>query len=108
MADTVYALRHTATGMCMPQLKGAGYSYWEPTLDDHAGLHPRIFFSLQSARNARSAWAQGCWKREQGTSYDWEGTPDGYDEMSVAAPPVPRALLDLEIVKLTLMEATDA
>lgn len=108
MADIIYALRHKATGLCMPQLNGGGYSYWEPMTDNHAGLRPRLFFSLQSARNARSAWAQGCWKREQCTTYDWEGTPDSYDDMVVNAPPVPRALTDLEIVTLELTEVDRA
>lgn len=92
----------------MPQLSGAGYSYWEPTRDNHDGLRPRLFFTLQSARNARSAWAQGCWKRDQGTSYDWEGTPEDYDDVTVNEPPVPRALLDLEIVALELTEVGHA
>ena len=108
MADTLYALRHKATGLCMPQLAGGGYSYWEPTTDDHAGLRPRFFFSRRSACNARSAWAQGCWKREQVTSYDWEGIPDGYDDMVINKPPAPRALADLEVVVLELTEVQHA
>lgn len=104
----VYALRHVATGLCMPQLRGAGYSYWEPTTDDHTHLRPRLFFSIQSARNARSAWAQGCWRLDRGTTYDWEGTPDCWDEMFIDKPPVPRALGDLEIVTLELKEVGGA
>ena len=104
MADaTLYALRHAATGLCMPALNGAGYSYWEPTRDDHTNLRPRLFFTLKSAQNARSAWAQGCWKRESGAGNNWE-CPESYDEVVINDPPTPRALADLKIVTLELME----
>jgi hypothetical protein len=105
MSDTiVYALRHVATGLCMPQLNGAGYSYWEPTRDDHSTSHPRLFFTKRSAQNARSSWAQGCWKRDQGVSYDWEGVLDAHDDTYTTDPTVPRALADLELVALKLTE----
>lgn len=102
--DTVYAIRHKPTGLCMPALPHGGYTYWNPLRDDHTLLRPRLMFTLKSAQNALSAWLQGCWKREQGTSYDWEGTPDCYDEMLVNAPPAPRRREDMEIVVLKLEE----
>lgn len=104
---TVYAIRHKPTGLCMPALR-AGFSYWEPTTDDHTGLRPRLMFTLKSAQNALSAWLQGQWKRNQGTSYDWEGIPEGYDEVVVSGPKQPRRREDMEIVVLSLEETRHA
>ena len=99
---TLYALRHKATGFHMPQMKGV--SWWEPTLDDHRKLKPRLFWTKRSVQNSRSAWARGPWGRENVQSLDWEGVPDGWDETVPMSPMVPRHLDDLEIIELTLAE----
>ena len=101
--SSVYALRHKATHFCMPQL-GKGHSYWEPLFDNHEGLHPRLFFSIRSAQNARSSWARGPWKADSWSGHDWEGTPDGFYEVVPVNPAHPRSLNDLEIIPLTLSE----
>ena len=56
--------------------------------------------SSQSARNALTMWLQGTWERHQGTSVDFEGAPDGYDDMKPNKPPVERRREDMEIVEV--------
>jgi hypothetical protein len=80
-----------------------GWSYWEPT-DPVCTNHPRVFFSKRSAHNALTAWLMGQHRREYGTTYDWEGTPDGYDNHLVDAPKIPRHREDMEIVAMLLTE----
>lgn len=99
----VFAIRHIRTGLCMPNL-GKGYSYWEPLLDNHKSLYPRILFTRKSAQNVISAWAQGLWKRNTDISVDWEGVAEGYDNIYVDNPKLIRCKTDLEIVSLTLFE----
>lgn len=105
-----YALRHIGTQKFMPcrmfKSAGAGWSYWEPTSDKIEDVpfdpNPRIFWTEQAARNARTAWAQGTWKRHQGTySIAWD-PPEHYDELSVNPPAVYRSVNDLEIVTLSM------
>jgi len=109
-----FALRHRATGKWMParMFSGAsGWSYWEPTTDDKPrDPGPRLFFTLTSARNAASAWAQGYWRRHTETEGSWE---EGYYDVSCppiptptaakASPPVTRSFHDLEIVPMLLV-----
>ncbi|MEY2653414.1 MAG: hypothetical protein RLZZ524_441 [Pseudomonadota bacterium] len=81
-----------------------GWSYWDPSTPDSQAAHPlsppRLFVTLRSAQNARSAWAQGHHKREAWSGYDWEGVPDGGDTHVVLD--VGRKPDDLEIVPATL------
>jgi hypothetical protein len=105
----VFAIRHKPTGEWMPHRLNrtpGGWSHWIPgdELDKPHDANPRLFFTLQSARNALTMWLQGKWKRDQGTSYSFDG-PEGYDEMTVNAPPVPRTRGDMEIVELELRGA---
>lgn len=108
MRTAYFILRHVATGRVMPALMSrswrGGWSYWNPaspsTYDHGHGTAPRLFETLRSAQNARSAWAQGYHKRERGTAYDWEGTPDGYDDHLVEG--AGRKLTDLEILTVEL------
>lgn len=112
MRTEVYAIRHNPTGEYMPCLMHrsgrGGWSFWNPgpVLDTYGEPHdknPRIFFTKISARNALTMWLQGEWHRKQGVFVDWEGTPDGYDKMTVDAPSRPRVREDMEIVVLMLM-----
>lgn len=104
---TLYALRHKATGLCMPQLGRRGHSHWEPQLDYHDNLKPRLFWSKRSAQNARTMWVNGPWKREAGTSVDWEGNHDSWDETVPVAPLRPRGKDDLELIVFALVELGD-
>ena len=65
MISTLYAIRHIATKQYMPQLRGKGYSYWNPSstnpINDikgrkNAGV-PRLFPSSLCAKRAITAWA---------------------------------------------------
>lgn len=109
----VWAIRHKPTGAWMPsrmfRASSGGWSYWipGPAPEGWAGYdghdkNPRVFYSLQSARNALTMWLQGTWERKSGTTVDWEGIPDGYDDMHVNAPPMERKRGDMEIVELCL------
>lgn len=106
-----YALRHTVTQKFMPcrmfKSAGAGWSYWEPTSDKPEDApfdpNPRIFWTEQAARNARTAWAQGTWKRHQGQDGGtFDSPPEYYDELEVRTPPSPRSANDLEIVTFSM------
>lgn len=81
-----------------------GWSYWSPSSADSSqhgyGTVPRLFETLRSAQNARSAWAQGYHKREAWSGYDWEGIPDGEDNHIIED--AGRKLTDLEIVRMEL------
>lgn len=103
-----FVLRHKATERLMPAQMSrsgrCGWSYWNPASADRSehghGSVPRLFETLRSAQNARSAWAQGYHRRESGVTYDWEGTPDGYDNHLVDD--AGRKLTDLEILVVEL------
>lgn len=106
---SVFAIRHIPTQEFMPcrMNKGhTGWSYWSPGNrgDPPYDRNPRLFFSRKSATNALTMWLQGVWKRDQGTSHDWEGIPDGYDELTSNTPPIPRNREEMEIVEFKLME----
>ena len=103
MLDLLYAIKHTPTGAVMPQRAGAGHSYWEPT-ENNEGKHPRLFFTLKSAQNALTAWLSGEWKREVGTNIDWEGNSEGYDELMVDTPAIPRVRSDMAILVFKVAE----
>lgn len=105
MRTTYYVLRHVATGRVMPALMSrsgrGGWSFWNPASVDRSehghghGTAPRLFETLRSAQNARSAWAQGYHKRVAWSGYDWEGIPDGGEEHLIED--AGRKLTDLEI-----------
>ena len=106
MYSEFFALKHSATGRLMPALMArsgrGGWSYWNPASVDRSehghGSAPRLFETLRSAQNARSAWAQGYHKREAWSGYDWEGIPDGEDNHVIED--AGRKLTDLEIVRV--------
>lgn len=108
----VFAIQHIGTGAYMParmfRTAGAGWSYWDPTPagvergDGGFDAHPRIFFTLQSARNAATAWSRGAHHRNRGESYSVFEGPEYYDEMVVEDPASPRLRSDLRIVELDL------
>lgn len=106
----VYAIRHKPCREWMParmNKSGAGWSYWTPgsTDDKPFDAHPRLFFTLQSARNALTMWLQGVWKRDQGNDGgSYFNPPEYYDEMTVNAPPTPRVRANMEIVWFDLLE----
>ena len=108
MYSEFFALKHSATGRLMPALMSrsgrCGWSYWNPASVNHSehghGSAPRLFETLRSAQNARSAWAQGNHKREAWSGYDWEGIPDGEDNHVIED--AGRKLTDLEIVRVQL------
>ena len=110
VVSEVFALRHKKSGRYMPPTMGRsarGWSWWEPTQYDPKPNRPRIFFTLRSAQNARSAWAQGAWKTESGGSQDIFGDYDEWVETVPVDPSVPRQLDDLEIVEFTLTETAN-
>lgn len=103
----VFAIRHKPTGAWMPhrmyRTSSRGWSHWNPGLPTDYPPHdtnPRIFFTLQSARNALTMWLQGAWKntQTQGTYFDppEDAGPAPYK------PPVERKRDEMEIVTLTL------
>lgn len=109
----VYALRHKATGKFMPsrmyRTAAAGYSFWNPHETRPGWLphdqNPRIFFTLQSAKNAKAMWGAGEWRKHY-SSVDCS-VPFGPEELVGVAPDTPetpRAKDDLEIVVMTLRE----
>ena len=108
----VYAIRHKPTGSWMParmfRTSGKGWSYWapaDPSSDKPYNKNPRIFYTLQSARNALTAWLQGEWVRGTVREGDWE---TGYYEVDAEPipnnPPVERKRDDMEIVIFHLEE----
>lgn len=107
----VYALRHKATGKFMPskmfRTSSAGFSYWNPHEMRPGYLphdqNPRIFFSRQSAKNAKSMWEAGEWKKEVSQPTYFEPWSELLGN-SVNEPESPRAKGDLEIVTMTLRE----
>lgn len=105
----VFAIKHKPTGKWMPaRLNKApgGWSYWDPTDDAPAhDKNPRLFFTLRSAQNALTAWIMGEHRRESGTTYDWEGIPEGYDNHIIDEPKVPRSREQMEIVRMELRGA---
>lgn len=112
----VWSIKHKPTNTWMPSRMSRGsrgWSHWNPGyvhpeygVEKYHDANPRIFFTLQSARNALTAWLQGAW--EQGTRQegDWETgyyTVDG-DPVPMK-PPVERRREDMEIVELELRGA---
>jgi len=112
----VFAIRHKPTGEFMPhrmyRTRERGWSHWVPgpEADGWAGANgydknPRLFFTLQSARNALTAWLQGPWKATVETDGDWEtGYYDVPGTPAPTSPPAPRHRADMEIVTFTLSE----
>lgn len=110
----VYVIKHKPSGTYMPSRigrSGRGWSHWNPGhIDPELGpeiyydQNPRIFFTLQSARNALSAWLQGAWERQIGKEGDWE---TGYYEVDTGPAPteplVERHREDMEIIGLELV-----
>lgn len=102
----VWTIKHKPTGAFMParmyRTAYSGWSYWKPA-ETREGYkphdaNPRVFFTLQGARNALTAWLAGEWKREQGVTSSYFD-PEPYDDLSVSAPAVARRREDMEIVE---------
>lgn len=81
----VWTLKHLPTGRFMPcrmfKQMGSGWTYWNP-YEERSGYvahdqNPRVFFSLQSARNAKAAWCAGEWRKAKFQDGDWE---HGYED----------------------------
>lgn len=105
-----YAIRHKPTGAFMPcrmsRCGFGGWSWWTPTGKDQPfDANPRIFYTLQAARNALTAWLQGAWRQETRDSGSWE-FPETYTELVPDEPPAPRSREDMEIVTFDLTERT--
>jgi len=86
-----------------------GWSYWipGPVPDGFDGCdgfdkNPRIFFTLQSARNALTAWLRGLQREKKHYTHIFDG-PDEYAELIVEAPPLERKREDMAIVELELV-----
>ena len=104
-----FAIRHIPTGKFMPcrmySTSRGGWSYWDPAHDaDVYDRNPRLFFTKQGAANALTMWLQGEWKRSSGVHYDFEGSPDYYDEVAPFEPPTPRVRFQMEVVPFDLSE----
>lgn len=110
----VFAIKHKPTGEYMParmsRTSSRGWSHWVPgpAPDGWGGCdgydkNPRVFFTLQSARNALTAWLKGMHNCSRGTtSGTWDSPPESYEVIEIAAPPVERKREDMEIVTLEL------
>lgn len=106
-----WALKHKATGQWMParmsRSSARGWSHWSPGyVHPEFGLaqihdkNPRIFFTLQSARNALTAWAQGAWENTHSAGSYFEPPED--TGPAPMAPPAPRNRGDLDVVELRI------
>jgi hypothetical protein len=88
---------------------GRGWSHWIPGpapagFEGYDGFdkNPRIFFTLQSARSALTAWLRGLHsQRTTGSTFE---DPGGDSYLAVDAPPVERKREDTEIVTMQLTE----
>lgn len=113
----VYCLRHKATGKWMParmyRTSAAGFSFWNP-YETRPGWvphepNPRIFFTRQSAKNAKAMWEAGEWRKRFGPAdCSMPFGPEEFIGIAPAAPENPRAKGDLEIVAMTLRERKTA
>src|ERR1043165_6722757 len=79
----VYTLWHVGRQEFMPcrmfRTSARGFSHWpDPDIKPH-DPNPRIFYTLQAARNALAMWQMGKWERTEmpGEMFDpyEEGTP---------------------------------
>jgi len=90
-----------------------GWSHWNPGYvhpeygpEKYHDTNPRIFFTLQSARNALTMWLQGAWERSTYQEGDWEtGYYTAEGDPVPNEPPAPRRREDMEIVELELVGA---
>lgn len=70
--QTLYAIQHKPSGNFMParmfKQAGSGWSWWEPTETRSGYLphdpNPRLFYSIESARNALGQWLRGPLRRQ--------------------------------------------
>lgn len=108
MMWSVYVIRHKPTGKFMPcrmfRTMNSGWSHWEPT-ETRPGYkphdeNPRIFFTLQSARNALTMWLAGAWVKGQTQGNYFEPPEETGPEPR--RPEQPRQREDMEIIPLTL------
>lgn len=104
MLDLVYAIKHVPTKRLMPQRRGAGHSYWEPTEDIGEPRNPRLFFTMRSAQNALTAWLQGIWRSDLNVTTDWEGNSESSNDLTINEPDVPRTRADMAIVAFKVTE----
>lgn len=87
--QTLYAIQHKPSGNFMParmfKQAGSGWSWWEPTETRSGYLphdkNPRLFYSIESARNALGQWLRGPLRKHHhcGDVYD-----DDYTEVRAA------------------------
>ena len=109
----VWAIKHKPTNTWMPSRmsrSARGWSHWNPGYvhpefgpEEYHDANPRVFFTLQSARNALTAWLQGAWENTQSQGSYFEPPEDtGPAPMK---PPVPRQREDVEIVEMELVGA---
>lgn len=100
-----YMIRHKASGDFMPQLKGKGYTHWNPSSDNSISGRkltgcPRLFATLRIARAVIVQWnsipnAYNSYRSSFALGDDQpilEGKPDG------------RKKDDLEIVEVNITE----
>lgn len=71
--QTLYAIQHKPSGNFMParmfKQAGSGWSWWEPTETRSGYLphdpNPRLFYSIESARNALGQWLRGPLRKQR-------------------------------------------
>lgn len=98
MKLSLFFIRQRSTGLYMPVPGGhyqRGGTFDEPTDD---GSNARIFRSKRAAKLALNAWLKGKWKHVSGSSYDWEGNRDDYEDVDIIPQPH-RNPDDMEIIE---------
>lgn len=104
-----YAIRKKGTDLYFPSgdQKGAfrrGFSWKDPEVNG-GPQGPRLFLSLQSARNALTMWCQGAWKNEK--SYSGMFSEEVQVDTVPTKPPegsIPRVYGEYEFVPYRLVE----
>ena len=104
----VWSIRDKRDGFYMPahmpsKQRGA-YSSDEPRKDG-GEQGPRLFPSLQSARNSLTAWLAGKWKEDWNMNVDFEGISDEKYDLSPVKEPH-RLRENMEIVEFNLVEVS--
>lgn len=108
-----WSIKHKPTNTWMPSRmsrSNRGWSHWNPGYvhpkygpEKYHDTNPRIFFTLQSARNALTMWLQGVWEEEMTRGSYFE--PPESAGLAPNEPPAPRRREDMEIVELELVGA---
>ena len=92
---TVYAIKHTASGMFLPEYRGHGYTWLEPS----DGI-PRLFRRKKDARTCLTMWAKGKYAKTTILDPDF-GVPIQGDVKIV---PAGRNVDDFEVVEMILTQ----